>query len=33
MKLAGIWENDPTFDDFQAEIAAYRRELDEQEGV
>lgn len=33
MKLAGIWEADSTFDDFQAEIAAYRRELDEQEGV
>ncbi len=33
MKFAGMWENDPTFDDFLAEIAAYRRELDEQEGV
>jgi hypothetical protein len=33
MKFVGIWENDPTFDDFQAEIAAYRRELDAQEGV
>lgn len=33
MKFAGIWENDPTFDDFQAEITAYRRELDEQGGV
>lgn len=32
MKFAGMWENDPTFDDFLAEIAAYRRELDEQEG-
>ena len=33
MKFAGIWENDPTFDDFQAEITAYRRELDEPGGV
>jgi hypothetical protein len=33
MKFAGMWENDPTFDDFMAEIAAYRRELDEQEGA
>jgi len=33
MKFAGIWENDPTFDDFLAEIAAYRRELDEQDKV
>jgi len=31
MKFAGMWENDLTFDDFLAEIAAYRRELDEQD--
>jgi len=33
MKFVGMWENDPTFDDFLAEIAAYRRELDEQDKV
>lgn len=30
-KFAGMWENDPTFDDFLAEVAAYRKEVDEQE--
>ncbi len=30
-KFAGMWEDDPTFDDFLAEVAAYRRERDEQE--
>ena len=31
MKFAGMWESDTTFDDFLAEIAAYRKELDKQE--
>ena len=31
LPFAGDWANDPTFDDFVAEIARYRRELDEQE--
>jgi len=30
MKFAGIWENDPTFDDFLAEIKAYREVLDKE---
>jgi len=30
MKFAGMWENDPTFDDFLAEIKAYREELDKE---
>lgn len=28
MKFAGMWENDPTFDDFLQEIKAYREEID-----
>ena len=31
LKFAGMWENDPTFDDFLAEIEAYRREIDAEE--
>ena len=30
-KFAGMWEDDPTFDDFLSEVAAYRKELDGQE--
>jgi len=30
MKFAGMWENDPTFDDFLAEIKTYREELDKE---
>lgn len=29
--FAGMWEDDPYFDEFLAEIAAYRRELDAEE--
>ena len=28
LKFAGMWKDDPDFDEFQAEIARYRRELD-----
>jgi len=28
MKFAGMWKDDPTFDDFLDEIRAYREELD-----
>jgi len=28
----GCFQNDPTFDDFLAEMEAYRRELDQEEG-
>lgn len=30
-KFAGMWEDDPTFEDFLAEVAAYRKEREEQE--
>jgi hypothetical protein len=30
MKFAGMWKDDPTFDDFLAEIKAYRQELDKE---
>ena len=30
MKFAGMWEDDPTFDDFLMEIKAYREELDKE---
>jgi len=30
MKFAGMWKDDPTFDDFLAEIKAYREELDKE---
>jgi hypothetical protein len=33
MKFAGMWENDPTFDDFLKEIKAYREEVDKEWGV
>ena len=29
MKFVGMWEDDPTFDDFLEEISAYRRQVDE----
>jgi hypothetical protein len=32
MKFAGMWKDDPTFDDFLAEIKAYREELDKEWG-
>jgi hypothetical protein len=28
LKFAGTWADDPTFDEFQAEIERYRREID-----
>jgi predicted RNase H-like HicB family nuclease len=28
LKFWGVWKDDPTFDDFLAEIEAYRQELD-----
>lgn len=31
VKYAGSFRDDPTYDDFLAEVATYRRELDEQE--
>jgi predicted RNase H-like HicB family nuclease len=31
IKHIGIFADDPTFDDFQAEIAAYRQQIDAQE--
>ena len=31
LKWAGVFKDDPTFDEFLAEIEAYRRELDEAE--
>ncbi len=33
MKFAGMWENDPTFDDFLQEIKAHREEVDKEWGV
>ena len=27
--VIGIWKDDPTFDDFQEKMAAYRQEIDE----
>jgi predicted RNase H-like HicB family nuclease len=32
MKFAGMWKDDPAFDDFLAEIKAYREELDREWG-
>ncbi len=29
----GLFKDDPTFDDFLAEIEAYRREIDQEEGM
>jgi predicted RNase H-like HicB family nuclease len=31
LRFAGTWKDDPTFDDFLAEIEAYRREVDAEE--
>jgi predicted RNase H-like HicB family nuclease len=31
LKYFGMWKDDPTFDDFLAEIEAYRREVDAEE--
>jgi predicted RNase H-like HicB family nuclease len=28
LQFAGIWADDPTWDDFVAEVAAYRQEMD-----
>lgn len=33
LEFAGVFKDDPFFDDVQTEIAAYRRELDEDEEV
>ncbi|MFQ5628617.1 MAG: type II toxin-antitoxin system HicB family antitoxin [bacterium] len=33
MKFAGMWKDDPTFDDFLNEIEAYRQELDKEWNV
>lgn len=30
MKFAGMWKDDPTFDDFLTEIETYRKELDKE---
>ena len=29
LQFAGMWADDPTWDDFVTEVAAYRREMDE----
>ncbi|HEX8999646.1 MAG TPA: type II toxin-antitoxin system HicB family antitoxin [Blastocatellia bacterium] len=31
LKYAGVFKDDPTFDEFLAEIEAYRRQVDEEE--
>ena len=28
LRFAGIWKNDPSWDEFQAEVEAYRKEID-----
>jgi predicted RNase H-like HicB family nuclease len=33
LKVIGMFKDDPTWDDFQASIAEYRRELDEEEAA
>ncbi|MEP7339523.1 MAG: type II toxin-antitoxin system HicB family antitoxin [Acidobacteriota bacterium] len=33
LKYAGIFKDDPTFDQFLADIEAYRRQLDEEEAA
>jgi predicted RNase H-like HicB family nuclease len=33
LKIAGKYKDDPTWDDFQANIAEYRRELDAEEAA
>lgn len=33
LKLCGKYKDDPTWDDFQANIAAYRRQLNEEEAA